>query len=149
MFSNFPESEIVGADKFQLNIAERCLQKLIDDLITSAGKLLDYDCIAYPSIDGVDEIYKRFNQLVPPRNISSLADVINAGWQVYEDIGEENSRGLKELILKTIEVFEIEQIIAEQTILEEQQQAEQVVLVEVTTAVPELEQEYQPTLLNT
>ena len=64
---------------------------------------------------------KDFRLFVPARRPQSLADILNAGWRSFLDVGgwpgadnvkDEDRRGLlNELVLKSIEVFEINHIL--------------------------------------
>ena len=65
-------------------------------------------------------VYQDLKELVPSQGCRCLADILNAAWKLYEepDLWQDyfpNNRHrvdktLKDLVLKNIEVFEIEQM---------------------------------------
>jgi hypothetical protein len=57
--------------------------------------------------------------VVPPVGGAGLADILNAGWRVFEDDGfwkeydhiyNDKARVLRDLLLKSIELIEVEEI---------------------------------------
>ena len=68
----------------------------------------------------VDRIYVRFKLVVPAEKCLCLADILNAAWKAFRDttfwqgdpqIGDKKDEVLKELVLKNIELFEIQEIL--------------------------------------
>jgi hypothetical protein len=73
-----------------------------------------------PSKKEEKRILKSLKKVVPAENCKTLPDIVNAAWKAYEDphlwdnmphVMKKKDAILKDLILKNIEVFEIEQII--------------------------------------
>lgn len=83
----------------------------VDGICTAAG---------VPAGDSVtvNKIYESFRFVTPGTNARCLADILNAAWKAFHDssLWSENKHmntkdsTLKELILKSIEVFEVEQM---------------------------------------
>jgi hypothetical protein len=120
-FVSQDEPDYSQGDAFQLSIAVEALQKIIPELISTAAQIVHAARVTSTSDDEVNRIYRDFLMMIPSKHTRCLADILNAGWKVFEepdrwmDIGEDSDRKdfiLKELVLKTIEVFEYEQIIA-------------------------------------
>jgi len=72
--------------------------------------------------DKIDQIVRKFEKVIPPSDCGSLGNIICAGWKCYlnpdfwEDYGldeDEKDRALKDLIIKTIEIFEVENMKAD------------------------------------
>jgi hypothetical protein len=75
--------------------------------------------IAFASKDEVGAIAKRFLEGVPAERAGSLDAILNGGWRTFkstefmpDDPGEVRMAALNELILKTIEILEIEKIMS-------------------------------------
>ena len=68
----------------------------------------------------MNRIYARFKLIVPAEKCLCLADILNAAWMAFRDdtfwqnepqIGTKKDEILKELVLKNIELFEIQEIL--------------------------------------
>ena len=104
--------------KFQLMIANIALTKIIDELIDEAKKLLDQIEITSPDKSKIDEIKRHFIATVPSRKSGGVSNILNAAWDSFLDDqlwsqqnhlrNEDKYSKLKELILKSIEIFELE-----------------------------------------
>ena len=87
---------------------------MIPDLLALVARELAH----VPMIDEheIERIVSRYKVMVPAEKTRSLADIINAGWCVNEDVNfwkdtpfaNKRVTILRELVLKNIEVFEIE-----------------------------------------
>jgi len=122
LFKDSEEQTMTKADEFRLSIADKALGKVIDELLTKVNEILDSSGIKKPSKDEEQRIYERFRQVVPAENTESLPAILNAAWRAYEEqdfwkdipqVSDKKDVTLKELVLKNIEVFEIEQILSE------------------------------------
>ncbi len=111
-----PEKELL------LELADTTTSNSISVIYELAESLIKKSNIIKSSTDEIKRIKNFFKKKIPPDNIVCLADIINAAWQVYIDenfwvnefIDNENKgRILKELALKTIELFEVQKIIEE------------------------------------
>ena len=69
-----------------------------------------------------ERINARFKLVVPAKNCKGLAEILNAAWTAYNDehlwdsipqVAENRETILKELVLKNIEIFEVERILEE------------------------------------
>lgn len=107
-----------------LAIADRCTTNVFDELLQDATKFLARKNHQVPRRRDWRKIVSDFKNFVPTSNGSGLAEIINAGWQVYHDskyLSEgsstngdsqrslEDRRLLKinELVLKSVEIYEI------------------------------------------
>jgi hypothetical protein len=111
--------EMTRAEGYCLGLADAALA-------TVEGEVLQYvmDALkqaAGPSPPEIDRVLGRYRFMVPAENCRTLADILNAGWRAHEDEGLWSDTGfyakrqeiLRELVLKNIEVYEIEQTLAE------------------------------------
>ncbi|MGH8646488.1 MAG: hypothetical protein ACREX4_19330 [Gammaproteobacteria bacterium] len=121
----FTDDTLIGftrGDEFRIAVADEVLDRLVPDLISTASTNIRDSGIEFPSEDEIARICERFKRVVPAERCKSLADILNAGWRakydvnLWEDLPEvkvDKDGILKELVLKNIEVFEIEQILKE------------------------------------
>src|SRR5262249_28944395 len=114
-----PPSFSAPADEFRSSIADAAAQGMVEDLIQEAHRIVESSKIPLPSPREAEEVAARLSLLVPAENSKCLADILNAAWRLYEradlwieffDDRRKVDRTLKELVLKNIEVFEIEKI---------------------------------------
>ncbi|MCW3094944.1 MAG: hypothetical protein JWL77_562 [Chthonomonadaceae bacterium] len=124
LFENCAEPNFESRDRLVLSIADAARQAVIQLLIDKADSDITVASIPKPSIEEAQRIYERFLLVVPAENAKCLADILNAAWLAYEEpdlwnkiprISQARDEVLKELVLKNIEVFEIEQILREQS----------------------------------
>jgi len=127
MFKDRPAPFLAKSEKFQLTIADNVLEKNMDVLIDKAQALIREANIPKPNIEESRRIYERFKLIVPAEKCKGLADILNAAWKAYNDpnlwenmekfekekekFEKKKERILKDLVLKTIEVFEVEHIL--------------------------------------
>lgn len=106
--------------KFLLALADSALESLIPSLLNEVNTIAQASQIDVPSVGKIQEIYDCFALLVPSSHAGSLANILNAGWRAslddsfWKDMPHVQLRKreiLNEIVLKSIEVFEIEQIL--------------------------------------
>lgn len=123
----FPESfepQDVGG-LFLQSFADETALALVPDLMKFAGELTAPLALVKHTDQDVEKLAARFRALVPATGAQHLGWLINAGWRVYfsEVVGlstsnsplsklkdEDRARVLNELLLKSFEVFEIEEL---------------------------------------
>jgi len=119
-----------------LELADGASSNLVGELISEADSLLSTPDIPARQPEAqkraisakVDEIYRDFEFVAPAQKAGNLANILNAGWKAYrtaefwsnvpqiknqQNPAEFKERVLKELILKSIEVLEFEEITTE------------------------------------
>jgi hypothetical protein len=106
------------ADRFDLDLADAVVNELapaISDMVIEACQR----AIAFASPDEVDAVAKRFLEGVPAERAGSLDAILNGGWSTFRsggfmpaEPGEVRIAALNELILKSIEILEIEKIMS-------------------------------------
>jgi hypothetical protein len=118
----FEDNNFVGlaaTDAFRVSLADQALDKMVKEIIDTADSSVKTAGVPSASSEEVDRIYKSFLRVVPAQESRTLADILNAGWQAFHDrdlwssfpqIANRKNGVLKELVLKTIEVFEIEHL---------------------------------------
>jgi hypothetical protein len=108
---------------FLLSVADQALTNLLDTIIREADRVVAASCIPQSDRGQVERIYARFKMVVPAERCLCLADILNAAWRAFRDstfwqgdpqIGDKKDDILKELVLKNIELFEIQQILESQ-----------------------------------
>jgi hypothetical protein len=119
LFEDDPEADHQNSIRFNLKVADEALAGLTDDIFQKVQEFIPED-LAPPLENGQDkvhEILRWIRHVVPARGARSLAEILEAAWLAFEDEGlwreipELHSKKddvLKELILKNIEIFEIE-----------------------------------------
>lgn len=121
-FDDSNDAGLIPSDTFRLAIADQSLESIVDHVISMAGSIISHSKLVTPTPDEADRIYDRFEHVIPAEGCKSLSDIINAGWKAYlnkelwKDIPQvyhKRVANLMELILKNIEIFEIETIISE------------------------------------
>lgn len=127
LFDDLPEPNFTPGDIFQLLIADEALEQLLPQLIDNANDAVTAAGIGQPSDllsdEQIRQIYERFRRVVPAENTRGIVDILNAGWMAFEDVDlwkdlpeiqKNKDTILKELMLKSVEIFEIEQILKEE-----------------------------------
>ena len=119
MFEDQREPNLTKKEQFLLSIADMALTALVPTLIQFANQAIVEAGVVNVSDAEAQRIYARLQLMVPAEKSKSLADILNAGWLAYNNVSlwsdvvtdtKLRSLTLKELVLKNIEVFEIEQI---------------------------------------
>lgn len=120
MFKNRTEPQLASMDKLRLSISDYMLDKITNDMIAKAGDIISETNIPRPSDEERKRICKRFELVVPASQCKSLVEILNAAWWAYgnadlwkgtPDVFEQKDQILKDLVLKNIEIFEVEQIL--------------------------------------
>lgn len=104
---------------FLLDLADEALNAVVDKLILLAESIVIESGVLNTNDDEIFRIYNRFKQIVPAEDCRSFQDIISAAWRAYEDeeiwkdrpkVRKNKNTILKDLVLKNIEVFEIENL---------------------------------------
>jgi hypothetical protein len=120
LFEDARHSQLTDADKFRLSLADAALNEIVNDLINKAKSIVDSSALEKPSKNEQERIYHRLKNVVPAEDCKTLPDILNAAWRAYEDpdlwkgnprLKSNKDNILKNIVLKNIEVFEIEQIL--------------------------------------
>lgn len=106
--------------KFLLSLADYSSQCQTDTVIKLASEIITEAEVKLPSKEKADDIYTDLEVVAPVQQAGCLANILNAGWRGFHDeklwskIPQLKSRSnvLKELLLKSIEVLEYEEIIS-------------------------------------
>lgn len=106
-------------DEFLLSLADKAASSMVDEVINKASQLADDRQMPGPTPSKIDRALTSFKLLTPASGIGSLVDILNAGWQVYQqadfwkdapDVPEERRVStLYEVVLKSIEILEVEE----------------------------------------
>lgn len=105
--------------KFWLELADQAVKSIVPELIKDADSIVKKSKLIGFSENKINGILARFKMIVPAQNSESLQNILIAGWrafhdaELWKDVSKITDRDstLKELILKTIEVFEIEHLV--------------------------------------
>jgi len=117
LFADLPEPPLTDQDNFLLSVADSASAALADNMIDIAMDALTRRSAPRVDVLGIAEARKRFALAVPAQGCKSLATIFCAGWQAFHDADlwgnapqiQVRDQTLKEIILKSLEVFEIEQ----------------------------------------
>jgi hypothetical protein len=117
----FTPSETQDADDFLLLISDEAVKQILDKLFDLASQYTQAKSLIQTTED-VSAIVNYFEKCVPAIQAKSISSILNAGWQIrsagknpwaHEDAFSNDDEGwhgtLNELLLKSLEVFEIEQ----------------------------------------
>lgn len=105
-------------ETFLVKIADEAVEMLSSDLLARA-KLAACAAPARASDEEIQRIKACIGEMVPAENCESIADIINAAWLAYHDEKLWDGYGvpadrkhdvLRDVVLKNLEIFEIEQI---------------------------------------
>jgi hypothetical protein len=116
IFEDDPEADYQESLRFNLKVADEALAGLTDRLTREVNDLLSNEHIDIPSEHETRRILGWIKHVVPAKDPRSLADIVNAAWLAFEDatlwadipeLHKKRDDVLKELILKNIEIFEI------------------------------------------
>jgi hypothetical protein len=124
MFRNFePTHHLTPREAFQLTVIDIAIAAIVPVLITLADE--------YATLVGIEKrtagddqheskVRARFEMVAPAEGCKNLTHILNAAWQVYDDehfwkddpqLDKRKDHILRNLVLKNLEVFEIEQVI--------------------------------------
>lgn len=126
-FANLFEKDSLGSvsqvDEYRIWLADQALEGLVGRLVITANDRIVDASIPSSTKEEVARVLLRIGQVVPAERCNTIADILNAGWIAYNDaalwnnspaIKERKDLVLKELILKNLEILEIERIQQEQ-----------------------------------
>jgi hypothetical protein len=101
--------------KFLVALADEAAQGLVPDLIATARQISDRRSISVRKQEQIAMALTAFQMLTPACGIGDLTSLMNAGWQAYHDETvfrelnpSERHDVLRELLLKSVEILEIE-----------------------------------------
>jgi len=121
-FEDSEDPSLFPGEAFQLSIADNLLPQLVPLLLNWAHEAVTSAGCVLSSEEEVQRILARFRKLVPAETVLCLADLVNAAWEAMDDpalwaeiptVRDRRDVVLKDLVLKNMEVFEIEQILGE------------------------------------
>jgi hypothetical protein len=119
-FENKPVKPLPPHGVFLLSVADQALINLLTTIIAEADGIATASAIPASDAAEVGRINARLRLVVPAEKCRCLADILNAAWQAFRDnafwqgdpqIGDKKDAVLKELVLKNIELFEIQEIL--------------------------------------
>lgn len=108
--------------QYLLSIADSALSAMVDDLADDAIEAFTVAGEALSDSEAAQRIYERFQMAIPAEGTKGLPEILNGAWQAADDtdlwkglptLREERGRVLRDLVLKTIEVLDIEQTLTE------------------------------------
>jgi len=111
------QSDPTNVEKFMVSLADTALDRSTTTLMQLARHAAEDAGIKLPDDEEIDHVVEtQFKKGVPARGQSGLANILNAGWRAFQDKDMSTANPnitnyedfLKELVLKSIEVFEIE-----------------------------------------
>jgi hypothetical protein len=119
LFEDDSPPQLSSADTYQLGLADSALKSIVNDLVTVADKVFVQSGL--PSWDNAerDRVAKSIGSVVPAESCRTIADILNGAWKAAEDpklwadypaVQERRMSVLKELVLKNLELFEIERL---------------------------------------
>lgn len=119
LFQDLEPPELSDVDEFLLFVADRSLERLQPKLLAEANRIISDSTVSLSTPDEVERIVSCFSLFVPASDIKGLPDITNAAWAAYHNeslwsdlpLKQPRDLVLKELVLKTIEIFEIERIV--------------------------------------
>jgi hypothetical protein len=118
-FDDSPAIKLSAADEFRLRVADESLALLVNDLSQEAASIVTTAGIVDSSDAEVSRIVRRFKRVTPAEGCRCIADILNAAWRASLDptfwsglpvIDQRGASVLRELALKNLEIFEIEQL---------------------------------------
>jgi hypothetical protein len=120
MFEDNPNPLMAPALDFLLSVADQAVGNTVSHIIQQADQVVVNSGLPVSTNAEADRILARFGLVVPAEKCSGLPDILNAAWRAFNDtafwqnnpqIAAKKDGVLKELVLKNIELFEIEQIV--------------------------------------
>jgi hypothetical protein len=103
--------------RFQSSLADDVLQGIFPDLIKKCAKIASKAGIPGRDAKAIESVLAAFKLMVPASSVGGIDSIANAGWAAYHDptlwsqyphLVERRIEILNELILKSVEVYEIE-----------------------------------------
>lgn len=121
-FEDDEDPMLTQADSFLLSVTDRTLEEIIPPLLDKVAEILSEQLLPKSSEKETIRIYNRLKQVVPTENTQSIVDILNAAWMAFEEtdlwkelpqVVDRRDPILKEIVLKNIEIYEIEQRLVE------------------------------------
>jgi len=110
-------SGLAGVGQFLLSVADASIDAVGGELLDKCDQIGTHAGIPLQDNTEVAQIVYAFEKLIPGTGATSLCSVANAGWKVFHDasfwsryphIRNRKTIVLNELLLKTVEIFEVE-----------------------------------------
>jgi hypothetical protein len=107
-----------AAKRLLLSLSDGALTSVVSELIRAVRMIADEAKVPQRSALKVAAICDSFRLLVPAAGAESMANILNAAWNAYHDgklwedmplIFKKRDTVVREIVLKSVEVFEIEQ----------------------------------------
>jgi hypothetical protein len=121
LFEDEPVSGLTEGDQYRLAIAEKALTQLIAEIVTQADESIAYSKVKLPDEVKIATIHACIRKLIPAENSESVSNILNAAWRAFHDptlwreggldTVIDRDRVLKELVLKNLELLDIEAIL--------------------------------------
>jgi hypothetical protein len=116
-FEKAQNSESLGERQNLIDVADSVSLSFVQQLIDNADTIISTANLPTSNRLDIDKIKARFNLHVPAENTGDLVAILNAGWESWIEKGYQRSgnkgnsdrENLKEIVLKTIEILEIEE----------------------------------------
>jgi hypothetical protein len=112
------------ANAFLLSVADEAVQQQVDSLVEQVDRYLTGRGIALPPDSEVDAVSCAFDNLVPAADPSGLPAIVNAGWRaahntnlwtLYPKVVQRRQVVLNELLLKSAQVLEVNELTRDPT----------------------------------
>ena len=120
MFQDQPAPQLFQTDRLRLAAADFALEKIVDTLVEKADEIMQAINLPLSTNKELTRILQRFRLVVPAQDCKGLVDILKVAWRAFNDVDfwkndfqvfNQKDLVLKELILKNIEIFEVEQIL--------------------------------------
>jgi len=110
-----------GPTCFLLSVADGVRNKIMNDLADRTKSIIDPSQVPERSLSGVERCLRRFSLQTPAQGTTGLGDILNAAWQARleknffknAEIEKQRDHLLTEIVLKSIEILEIEERLKE------------------------------------
>ncbi len=121
LFEDPPTTGFRADEAFLLKLADEALDSVIGEVRREVDKSMTNAALDAPTAAETARVRARFELAVPPEGARTLPDLVNAGWDCALDdslwasqphLHKSRPAILKDLILKAIEVYDIEQTLA-------------------------------------
>ncbi len=109
--------------RFLLSLADTARREICAELITQADEIVTAAGVGGRKAVKIEGCRKAFRSMVPFENSGGLVNILNAGWEALladkffpdEEQDKQREGFLEELVLKSIEILEVESRLAEAT----------------------------------
>jgi hypothetical protein len=105
-----------------MELADFASDSLVPQIAAHVASLLKKRKIRPPELNETSAVIGNFRQGIPAEHTNGIGAIIDAGWSVFKDKNfmsdkddPERMRVINELVLKSVEVFEIERMIRRDT----------------------------------